>query len=77
MTRTFFKCKRSGNLVSFTNENDIAGLRKHEGYTEVLDNAEAPKTIETITQTPPIKEVLKLRGRPRKVDTPEWASLGD
>ncbi len=30
-----FRCKRSGNVVSFTNENDISGMRKHEGYEEV------------------------------------------
>lgn len=36
MTKVTFQCKRSGNFVSFTNENDIAGLRKHEGYNEVI-----------------------------------------
>lgn len=36
-----FKCKRSGNTVSFTNENDIAGLRKHEGYSEVKEEQNA------------------------------------
>jgi hypothetical protein len=63
-----FICKRSGNTVSFTNENDIAGLRNHEGYTELKEQNEttptekAPETIKT-----PSKEVLKNRGRPRKV----------
>jgi hypothetical protein len=33
-----FRCKRSGNTVSFTNEEDIRGLRAHEGYTEVIPN---------------------------------------
>lgn len=33
-----FRCKRSGNCVSFTNENDIKGLRSHEGYEEVIDD---------------------------------------
>lgn len=57
-----FRCKRSGNVVKFTNENDIAGLRKHEGYEEVKD--EAIETIEIEKTTP--KEVLKKLGRPAK-----------
>lgn len=36
-----FRCKRSGNLVSFINEGDIQGLRKHEGYEEVFENEKA------------------------------------
>ena len=32
-----FRCKRSGNTVSFINADDIAGLRKHEGYEELTD----------------------------------------
>ena len=47
-----FRCKRSGNTVSFTNEEDIRGLRAHEGYTEVLSNEkedrkETPETVLT------------------------------
>lgn len=33
-----FRCKRSGNTVSFINESDIQGMRKHEGYEEVIGN---------------------------------------
>lgn len=51
-----FRCKRSGNLVSFTNENDIEGLRKHEGYEEVKDEKEIEEASEK-------REVLKLRPR--------------
>ena len=61
---TTFRCKRSGNTVSFVNEGDIEGLRKHEGYTEVKD-AETTETIQNEPQSPP-KEVLKRRGRPPK-----------
>lgn len=63
-----FRCKRSGNTVSFTNPDDIAGLRKHEGYTEVLNEAEtAEKTVETIEAKKEERPLLKLkRGRPRK-----------
>jgi hypothetical protein len=60
MTPVKFQCKRSGNFISFTNENDIAGLRKHEGYKEVVDE------IEDEEVQAPTKEVLK-RGRPAKV----------
>lgn len=63
---TTFRCNRSGNTVSFTNENDIEGLRKHEGYTEVKD-AETTETVEAEPPAPPAKEVLKRRGRPPKV----------
>jgi hypothetical protein len=60
MTKVTFKCKRSGNFVSFTNENDIAGLRKHEGYDEVIENGNQ----EEVQASP--KEVLTLkRGRPK------------
>jgi len=57
---TKFKCIRSGNFVSFTNENDIIGMRKHEGYIEVKD-VETPKTIETESQKTPVEKVLKRR----------------
>ena len=60
MTKVTFRCKRSGNLVSFVNQGDIDGLRKHEGYTEVIDHGDK----EEIQASP--KEVLGLkRGRPK------------
>jgi len=52
-----FRCKRSGNTVSFSNETDIAELRKHEGYEEVKKQ-EPPAEEKTIT--------LKRPGRPKK-----------
>jgi hypothetical protein len=64
MNPVIFRCKRSGNTVSFHNEDDIAGLRKHEGYTEVIGNAETAKTIETESQeaaSSTHEEVLKPR----------------
>ncbi len=54
-----FRCKRSGNVVSFTNENDIEQLRKHEGYEEVKDQSAVPTEQ-------PSQDTLKPRGRPRK-----------
>jgi hypothetical protein len=63
MTPIKFRCKRSGNTVSFTLEGDIEGMRKHEGYVEIKD--------EEIKVEEATKEVLK-RGRPRKQDIPAF-----
>lgn len=68
MNKTTFRCIRSGNTVSFTNENDIEGMRKHEGYVEVKD-VETPKTVEIEPQKAPTKEVLKLK---RKAQVPSF-----
>lgn len=68
---TTFKCKRSGNFVSFSNVNDVEGLRKHEGYEEV--HAETIKTIEVQSPKTTTKEVLTLRkGRPPKQVMPAF-----
>jgi hypothetical protein len=65
-----FRCKRSGNTVSFTNENDIAGLRAHEGYVEVTLGVPNGYQKETCTEKDAGQDanekVLKKRGRPRK-----------
>lgn len=59
MTKVTFQCIRSGNRVSFTNENDIEGLRKHEGYREIKDGNQEEVQA-------PAKEVLTIkRGRPK------------
>lgn len=50
-----FRCKRSGNTVSFESPDDIEIMRKHEEYVEIKDEKEEEK-----------REVLKLRGRPKK-----------
>lgn len=31
-----FRCKRSGNTVTFTKVADIVDMRKHEGYDEIV-----------------------------------------
>lgn len=54
-----FRCKRSGNLVRFQNPDDIAGLRKHEGYEEVIQDV----TLKENEWPAPSEEVRK-RGRP-------------
>ena len=61
MTKVTFQCIRSGNRVSFTNENDIAGLRKHEGYKEIFDEVkeevQAPAE-KVLKRTRPVKSVV-------------------
>ena len=66
-----FKCKRSGNTVSFNNEDDIFQMRKHEEYTEVLNERPRTERIaeeEKAGKDADEKEVLisKKRGRPKK-----------
>jgi hypothetical protein len=38
-----FKCIQSGNTVEFFQDHEIAEMRKHTGYTEVIEVAETPK----------------------------------
>ena len=67
-----FKCKRSGNEVTFSIDGDIEAMRKHEGYTEVID-AQTPKAIEVEQNQATPEEVLTpKRGRPSKVAVPSF-----
>ena len=63
MKPVMFKCCRSGNYVSFTLEGDIAGMRKHEGYEEVIDAPAIPDNPPTESEPLP-----KRRGRPPRVE---------
>ena len=54
-----FRCKRSGNIISFTNEDDIEHMRKHEGYEEVKYETHEEKVEETGKK----RQVLKLRNK--------------
>ena len=60
-----FRCIRSGNVVSFHNQDDILGLRKHEGYMEIKDETNVNEAVKV--EEAPKAQVLKQRGRPRKV----------
>lgn len=67
-----FRCKRSGNTVSFFDENDIESMRKHEGYEEVKEiedglQEEIQAPAEEVTHSAPLIVTAKPRGRPRKV----------
>lgn len=54
-----FKCKRSGNLVAFSDLDDIESMRKESGYVEVKEQSNE-------TALPVVVEQPKTRGRPRK-----------
>jgi hypothetical protein len=53
---TTFKCKRSGNTVSFLSEDDIRQMRVHEGYDEVLDTPKPIVLDELLTIEEPVKK---------------------
>lgn len=62
---TIFKCRQSGNTVSFRRIEDIEIMRKNVDYDEVKEEAEeikASEEIGTITL-----DTIKKRGRPFKV----------
>lgn len=52
-----FKCKRSGNTVSFSREADISSMRKDTGYEEI--------TTQTTQVVAPANIEQKRRGRPK------------
>ena len=59
-----FRCKRSGNFVAFSSEDDINHMRKHEGYEEIKDETSSDEAVKVPQAAE--AEVLKKRGRPRK-----------
>lgn len=55
-----FRCKQSGNFVRFSDDEDIADMRKDTSYEEIKPESLEPKVaVET-----------KQRGRPKKNDQP-------
>lgn len=75
---TKFKCKQSGNIVSFIDLDDIASMRKEPHYEEVKDEIKIEKTKDTNEDTNAneenaheeirtrVLEIPKQRGRPKK-----------
>ena len=51
-----FKCIQSGNIIEFTQEHEIAEMRKHSGYAEVVETPVAPAKTTTAA---PAKKVTK------------------
>jgi len=64
--KAVFRCKRSGNTVAFYNENDIAQMRKHEGYDEVVEVPAFLRPADPVHFEAPEIIEAKRRGRPRK-----------
>ena len=50
-----FRCKVSGGVFEFTNENDIEQLRKQEDYEEVIEETPPP--------SPPVKTIKKTKAK--------------
>lgn len=50
-----FKCNQSGNTIEFFQEHEIAEMRKHGGYTEVV---EAPVVEQ---EAAPVKSTKKSK----------------
>lgn len=40
MSNVTFKCKTTGNTVTFRDEADIVGMRKHTEYEEVVEQVQ-------------------------------------
>jgi len=51
-----FRCKRSGNIVSFNDENDIEKMRNHEGYEEIKNDLQEKEAAQK-------RQTLKLRNK--------------
>ena len=52
-----FKCLVSGNFVEFHYDHDIADMRKHPQYEEVIEKAQLPeKPAKVEKEVKPVKE---------------------
>jgi hypothetical protein len=56
-----FKCNQSGNTVEFFQEHEIAEMRKHGGYTEVVVE-EAPVVTPVKTTKKVVKDEASIDG---------------
>lgn len=65
MVKVTFRCKRSGNTVSFSNEADVATMRKDLGYDEVKESGNGLQIQEDKTTPEAVELPRKTRGRPR------------
>ena len=57
-----FKCNQSGNVIEFMQEHEIAEMRKHGGYTEVVETKEAPKPSTTSSSKKVAKDAISISG---------------
>ncbi len=61
-----FRCKQSGNTVSFSDPTDIKSMREEAHYEEVKYEVQETAANENADKKTS-QEVLKRRGRPAKV----------
>jgi hypothetical protein len=55
-----FRCKATGNTVTFTLQHDIDAMEGHDAYEEVIED-EVEEQEEEVTEAP-----VKRKGRPPK-----------
>ena len=64
-----FRCKATGNTVTFTLQHDIDSMVGHDGYEEITEDGEVIEHEEveetSIPLTAPVG-IKKTRGRPKK-----------
>lgn len=67
MSSVTFKCKSTGNTVTFRDEADIAGMRKHPEYDEITESVQLfPKEEQVLSEKE--QPQPKRMGRPSKKD---------
>ena len=58
-----FKCNQSGNTVEFFQAHEILEMKKHEGYTEVIEVVvEAPKVTTTSSKKTVKQDETSING---------------
>lgn len=63
---TQFRCKRSGNVLTFNNPSDIIHVRSCESYEEIKDETNANEAVK-VEETPKAQVLVpKKKGRPFK-----------
>lgn len=67
-----FKCKNTGNTVTFRDDVDIVGMRMHPEYEEVLAPSKEEMYPEKVQTTPEwvqeSQQPVVKRGRPRRAE---------
>ena len=56
-----FRCKATGNTVTFTLQHDIDAMEGHDAYEEVFEDEEEQEETEEVVEAP-----VKRKGRPPK-----------
>jgi len=57
-----FKCNQSGNTVEFFQEHEIAEMRKHGGYTEVIEVVEVTPPATAKSTKKVAKDEISISG---------------